>query len=89
MPPHVIPILAGRSYPLSAEDYALVVAALRSLEDSMEDAGGAECLAIATECVSLRAKLRAAHLARPALAVVIPIREGTAPTINQPSTGNL
>lgn len=76
MPPHVIPILAGRSYPLTAEEYALVVAALRTLEDIMQDAEHDEATRVADECVALRAKLRAVRQAAPALATVVPLRRG-------------
>ena len=77
----VIPIVAGRSYPLTADEYSLVVAALRTLEDLMQDCDDDEAAQVADECVALRAKLRAACKDRrpPALAVVIPIRGGSAP----------
>ena len=77
----LIPILAVRSYPLTADEYSLVVAALRTLEDIMLDCDDDEAAQVADECVALRAKLRAACKDRrpPALAVVIPIRGGSAP----------
>lgn len=46
------------SYPLSGGEFALVIAALRLLEDEMTDCGE-EGEAIAAESVRLRAKLRA------------------------------
>ena len=75
------PASATISVSLTADEYALVVAALRTLEDLMQDCDDDEAAQVADECVALRAKLRAACKDRrpPALAVVIPIRGGSAP----------
>jgi hypothetical protein len=65
------------SYPLTGDEYALVVAALRLLEDDLHD-GDDECRAIAAEAVALRARLRAIRARGPVLAVVVPIRAESA-----------
>ena len=75
----LIPILAVRSYPLTADEYSLVVAALRTLEDIMLDCGGDEATQVADECVALRRRLRAIRDRGPTLAAVVPIRGGEAP----------
>lgn len=73
-----LPILAPtRNFPLTGEDYALVEAALRLLEDDMHDCQDAEATEIAHQAAELRARLRAHRDRPPALAVVVPIRAAT------------
>ena len=73
------PASATISVSLTADEYALVVAALRTLEDIMLDCGGDEAAQVADECVALRRRLRAIRDRGPTLAAVVPIRGGEAP----------
>ena len=72
-----LPIAFARSYPLTGEDYSLVEAALRLLEDDMHDCQNDEATEIAHQAAELRARLRAQRDRAPALAVVVPIRAAT------------
>lgn len=74
----IIPCPAPVTLPfsLTGQEYSLIVAALRMLEDDMRDAGDREALAHAEEAVALRAKLRATKDRGPVLAEIIPIRSG-------------
>lgn len=72
-----LPIAPSRSFPLTGEDYSLVEAALRLLEDDMHDCANAEATEIAHQAAELRARLRAHRDRAPSLAVVVPIRAAT------------
>lgn len=70
-----LPCAPALSYPLTPDDYSLIVAALRHLEADLEGGTDPEAEAIIGECQALRARLRAIRARGPALAVVVPIRE--------------
>ena len=67
------------SVSLTAAEYVLVVAALRTLEDLMQYCDDDEAAQVADECMALRRRLRAIRDRGPTLAAVVPIRGGEAP----------